>query len=205
MRNRPSVADDRAIREAIEALERQEQSIVDEFQRLEIQLAQVRTAKTALLSLESEEPMAFDGNLADTIRTVLKGIGNKSLEPTEVRDRVKAIGYDMSRHTNQMAAVHSVLKRLVESGEIDRKEWRQSPGRKRYFWIAQAEPPKKHVVAVSTEPGRVTIAGLSPTVAVAADMTAHSQALRNRQFQAAISSQPMGSDPSLRQPKKERK
>src|SRR5689334_12603478 len=112
------MSDDPVIRAAIDALNRQEESILEEFQKLQARLAQARTAKAALLALENEEPLEFDGKLADACRVVLKSIGNRSLSPTEVRDAVKALGYDMTKHANQMAAVHSVLKRLVDSGDV---------------------------------------------------------------------------------------
>ena len=127
---------DKAIDEAIAALDAQETSILDEFPRLEVRLSQIRTAKAALLALKNEEPAEFDGSLADACRLVLQSIGRKSLHPTEVRDAVRALGYDITKHDNQMAAVHSVLKRLKESGEVDTKELRQTPGQKRYFWVA---------------------------------------------------------------------
>lgn len=83
--------------------------------------------------------MEFDGKLADACRIVLKNVGQKSLTPTEVRDAVKALGYDLSKHTNQMAAVHSVLKRLKDAGEVDTKEWKQAPGQRRYYWLTKPD------------------------------------------------------------------
>ena len=36
------------------------------------------------------------------------------LTPTEVRDKLEIMGFNLNRHTNPMATIHSVLKRLVE-------------------------------------------------------------------------------------------
>ena len=168
---------DKTIRDAITALEAQEQSITDEYQRLEIRLAQIRTAKAALEALESDLPVEFDGKLADAIRRVLTAIGQRSLPPTEIRDRVKGIGYNIGKHPNQMAAVHSVLHRLVESGEVKTKEWSGSPGKLRYYLAANFETTN---VAASGE-------------------------ARNRQAHAAMSSQPLGSPHALLHPEKDKK
>src|SRR4029453_18741961 len=53
----------------------------------------------------------------DACRVVLKNAG-KSMTPTEVRDRLEAIGVDLSKYTNSLAAVHTVLKRLNQAQEV---------------------------------------------------------------------------------------
>jgi len=35
-----------------------------------------------------------------------------------VRDRLEAIGFDLDKYTNRLAAVHTVLKRLNQSQEV---------------------------------------------------------------------------------------
>jgi hypothetical protein len=72
--------------------------------------------------------------LTDACRVVLKG-ARRPMTPTDVRDRLDAIGFDLSKYTNSLAAIHTVLKRLHDAGEIlfvDRPggkfacEWRQT-------------------------------------------------------------------------------
>ena len=40
------------------------------------------------------------------------------MTPVDVRDRLLAIGIDMSKYANDLAAVHTILKRLNASGEL---------------------------------------------------------------------------------------
>ena len=40
------------------------------------------------------------------------------MTPTEVRDRLGAIGFDLSKYSSALSAIHTVLKRLSEAGEI---------------------------------------------------------------------------------------
>lgn len=41
------------------------------------------------------------------------------LTPTEVRDQLEIMGFDLSKHSNPMATIHSVLKRLNEQGWLE--------------------------------------------------------------------------------------
>src|SRR5579872_2394249 len=122
------------ISQVIKALDDQERALLGEGKKIEFRLQQVRTARMALVALVREEPVEFDGKLIDACRVVLLERQGKALSPTEVRDRVKRLGYDFSGHPNEMAAVHGVLKRLVEYREADTKEQKGQAG-KRYFWI----------------------------------------------------------------------
>jgi hypothetical protein len=93
----------------------------------------VRTARASLTALTNDEPSEFEGKLADAIRTVLKA-KRRSHVPTEIRDLVKGIGYVFREDSNQMAAVHGVLRRLVDSGYASTKTLKDAPTVIRYFW-----------------------------------------------------------------------
>jgi hypothetical protein len=56
------------------------------------------------------------------------------MTPVEVRDRLLGIGVDLSIYTNDLSALHTVLKRLNEAGEI-RLVPRPS-GKHAYLWQA---------------------------------------------------------------------
>ena len=133
-------AEDQSVSNAIKALEDQERTLLDALKKIEDQLVRVRTARSALVALVTEEPMPFDGNLADAIRALLSRSKN-SYKPVEVRDAVRTLGYTFKEDSNQMAAVHGVLKRLVESGDVKTKEWSKQPGITRYYWNRD-QPPK---------------------------------------------------------------
>jgi hypothetical protein len=61
---------------------------------------------------------SLDGlNLADACRKVLEE-NDRYMSPREVRDMLEANDYDLTQHSNPLASIHGVLKRLVESGKV---------------------------------------------------------------------------------------
>src|SRR5438105_5411777 len=99
------------------------------------ELAQTIGTLSKLLGLTGTVPMG----LTDAIRLVVRGAG-VPMTPVEVRDRLHAIGFDVSKYANDLAAVHTILKRLNESGEI-RFVARAQPGAPhRYIWNAGSVP-----------------------------------------------------------------
>ena len=117
------------------ALIDEERKLAESLKTIEAKLLRVRAIKNSLMALDDEEPVEFEGKLADAIRTVLMA-ASKSFVPIEVRDGVKALGFVFREDQNQMAAVHGVLKRLVDSGHVKTKGWRKQPGVTRYYWAA---------------------------------------------------------------------
>jgi hypothetical protein len=77
------------------------------------QLAQTITTLTRLLGLTPTVPFG----LTDACRLVYRNAGIP-LSPTEVRSRLRAIGFDLSTYSNEMAAIHTVLRRLNIAGEL---------------------------------------------------------------------------------------
>ena len=55
--------------------------------------------------------------LTDACRLVVRGAG-VPVTPTDVRQRLQSIGFDLSKYANDLAAIHTILKRLNESGEL---------------------------------------------------------------------------------------
>lgn len=54
--------------------------------------------------------------LTDAVRLVVRrGV---PMTPVDVRDGLLAIGFDLSKYANELAAVHTILKRLNQSGEL---------------------------------------------------------------------------------------
>jgi hypothetical protein len=76
------------------------------------QLAQTIGTLNKLLGYESTVPLG----LTDAIRLVMRG--GVPMTPIEVRDRLKGIGFDVSKYANDLAAVHTILKRLNDNGEL---------------------------------------------------------------------------------------
>jgi hypothetical protein len=64
-----------------------------------------------------------DLGLTDAIRWVFKQPTLLPLTPTDVRDRLAEMGFDLSKYTHMMPPIHNTLKRMKEAGEI-----REVPG-----------------------------------------------------------------------------
>jgi hypothetical protein len=101
----------------------------EERRRLDDRLAQLTQTITTLSRLVGLEPTVPFG-LTDACRLVYRNAG-VPLSPLEVRERLRAIGFDLANYSNDMAAIHTVLKRLNESGELRAMA---VPGKQIYAW-----------------------------------------------------------------------
>jgi len=97
------------------------------------QLSQSIATLTRLLGFTPTVPFG----LTDAIRMTVRGAG-VPMTPVEVRDRLHAIGFDVSKYANDLAAVHTILKRLNESGEI--RFLARPGGKHQYIWNAGVTP-----------------------------------------------------------------
>jgi hypothetical protein len=105
-----------------EDLGRQRRAIDDRL----AQLGQTVGTLTRLLGLTATVPLG----LTDACRMVLRG--GQPMTPVEVRDRLLAIGVDVSKYANDLAAVHTILKRLNGAGEL--RFVPRGPGKHQYVW-----------------------------------------------------------------------
>lgn len=131
------MVDPEAIQKAIAGLDQEDEQISDLIRKLTTQQERIRAARVALVAVVTgaDEPAEFEGKLADACRAVLKKATNP-LTPVEVRDELKVLGYDIAKHKNIMASVHSVLKRLAESDskEVASKDTKEGA---RYWWVGE--------------------------------------------------------------------
>jgi hypothetical protein len=97
------------------------------------ELAQSIATLTKLLGLTPTVPMG----LTDAVRLVVRGAG-VPMTPIEVRDRLAGIGFDVSKYVNDLAAVHTILKRLNEAGEL--RFLPRAPGKPQYMWNRPLTP-----------------------------------------------------------------
>jgi hypothetical protein len=65
---------------------------------------------------DSAAPLGLVEGITDAVRTVFRS-AEKPLSPAEVRTRVEALGLPAQK--NILASVHTVIRRLRESGEIE--------------------------------------------------------------------------------------
>ena len=114
---------------ALEAAIAEYERLGEERRRVDDRLAQLTQTITTLSRLVGLEPTIPFG-LTDACRLVYRNAGIP-LSPTEVRDRLRAIGVDLSTYSNELAAIHTVLRRLNESGELRAMA---APGKQIYAW-----------------------------------------------------------------------
>lgn len=91
------------------------------------ELSQTIGTLSRLLGLTPTVPLG----LTDAVRLAVRGAG-MPITPVEIRDRLVAIGFDLSKYTNELAAVHTILKRLNDAGEI--RFVPRSSGKHQYVW-----------------------------------------------------------------------
>src|SRR5213592_3832416 len=70
--------------------------------------------------------------LTDACRVVLAR-AERPMSALDVRDRLKAIGFDLSKYSSDLAAIHTVLKRLHRAGEL--RFVARDPGNRAYDWV----------------------------------------------------------------------
>ena len=119
---------------ALESALREYETLAAERVALDDRLARLSQTIASLMRLCKLTPSIPLG-LTDACRLVLKAAGHP-LSAVEVRDQLATMGFDGSRYANELAAIHTVLKRLNAAGETqfvprshDRPayQWRRSP------------------------------------------------------------------------------
>ena len=95
------------------------------------QLAQTIGTLSRLLGLTPTVPLG----ITDACRLVLRS--GVPMTPVEVRDRLAGIGVDLDVYANDLSAIHTVLKRLNEAGEI--RIVPRPSGRHAYLWQAPSK------------------------------------------------------------------
>jgi hypothetical protein len=129
--------------EALSAARAELERLLEEQDMIQIRIARVRNSIAALSSLCDEAP-STDLGLTDAVRSVLRG-SVEALAAPEVKERLDALGLDLSGHVNALASVHTVLKRLVQAGEARSTE---GHGGKTVYWYWHPS----QVIAISTVP-----------------------------------------------------
>ena len=117
------------------------------------QLAQTIGTLSRLIGLTPTVPMS----ITDAVRLAMRS--GLPMAPLEVRERLVAIGVDLSIYSNDLAVIHTVLKRLNEAGEL--RLIPRPGGKNAYLW---AKPPR--AVALGPEIAEF-IRGLPPDRAFA--------------------------------------
>jgi hypothetical protein len=56
----------------------------------------------------------------DAVRKVFENTKDHLHHPVSVRDELKKMGFPLAKYKNPLASIHTILKRLVDQGELDR-------------------------------------------------------------------------------------
>jgi hypothetical protein len=143
-------------RRALDAAGREYEKLFAEHAALEGRLSQLKHSIAALTKLCGYEPTVPLG-LTDACRLVLRN-ATQPLTALEVRDRLASIGVDLEKHSNPLASIHTVLKRLHEAGELAERD-RDAPSARTAYVFAL---PVHGVTGVGTSKRRITGEGLCP-------------------------------------------
>jgi hypothetical protein len=122
-------------RRALEAAIREYEALGAERHRIDTRLSELAQTIGTLTRLCGLTPTVPWG-LTDACRTVLRNAG-APMTPSEVRDRLQGIGYDLASYSNPLAAIHTTLKRLAEAEEL--RTASVQGGKPGYLWH---RPPK---------------------------------------------------------------
>jgi hypothetical protein len=128
-------------RAALEAAAKEYEALGEQRRTIDerlTQLAQTIGTLSRLIGLTPTVPLS----ITDAVRLAIRA--GVPMMPTEVRDRLLSIGVDLSSYSNELAVIHTVLKRLNEAGEI--RVIPRPGGKNQYLW---AKPPK--VIAIGPE------------------------------------------------------
>ena len=104
-------------RRALDAATREYEVLLAERTRIDARIGQLAQTIGSLMRLCHLQPTVSWG-LTDACRSVLQAAGHP-LTAIEVRDQLQAMGFDVARYANDLAAIHTVLKRLTDGGEAE--------------------------------------------------------------------------------------
>jgi hypothetical protein len=123
-------------RRALDAASREYEELGARRREIDQRLAELGQTIGTLMRLLGLTPTVPLG-LTDAIRMVVRGAG-VPMSPTEVRDRLRAVGVDLTKYSNELAAVHTILKRLNQAGEL--RFIPRTGGKHQYMWGRMAMP-----------------------------------------------------------------
>lgn len=101
---------------ALDAACREYEALTKQRAELDTRIAQLTQSIGNLTRLCGYVPTVPLG-LTDACRMVLKAAGHP-LTAIEVRAQLEAMGIDLSKYSSDLAAIHTILKRLTDAGEV---------------------------------------------------------------------------------------
>ena len=102
-------------RHALDTALREYETLTQQRADLDVRIAQLSHTIGTLTRLCGLSP-TIELGLTEAVRMALRAAGHP-LTAVEVRAQLEGMGLDLDRYTNALAAIHTILKRLNESGE----------------------------------------------------------------------------------------
>jgi hypothetical protein len=132
-------------RHALDAALREYETLTRQRADLDVRIAQLSHTIGTLTRLCGLAP-TIELGLTDAVRMALRAAGHP-LTAVEVRAQLEGMGVDLTRYTNALAAIHTILKRLNDSGEarFTSRAW----GKPAYGW---RQPDQKRVARPARPP-----------------------------------------------------
>jgi hypothetical protein len=134
------VVGDNDYRTALDAAIKEYEALGEQRRAIDKRLADLGQTIGTLSRLLGHVPTVPLG-LTDAVRFVTRA--GVPLTPTDVRDRLRTIGVDLDSYANDLAAIHTILKRLNDKGEV--RVVPHTNGRDAYVW-------QRPVTAVAISP-----------------------------------------------------
>jgi len=129
-------------RDAYEAAKKELSELLAQQESLTKRIMLVRETIQSLAALCESEGLAISPSqeasfllvkvtLADEIRVILRAAYPEWLRPNQIKGHLARLGHDLSKYQNPQATIHMVLKRMVESEEVD-EQVRPGDGKRIY-------------------------------------------------------------------------
>ncbi len=121
----------------LKATRRELERLRRERAELDAQIAKLEHVEAALRTVAGLAPEPPDlSSITNVVRNVVKS-AIVPITPTEVRDKMVALGFDTGPYSQFLASVHVILKRLWKNAEVLEFTFRDG---KRYWWATKSMP-----------------------------------------------------------------
>lgn len=132
-------------RVALDAALREYETLLRQKADVDARLAQLGESIGTLTRLCGYTPTVPYG-LTEACKTSLR-CAAVPMTPLEVRDRLVATGFGLDKYSNPLAAIHTVLRRLVDSGDA-----RKRPASKLKGVSYEFRPPEPRTLTYTSIP-----------------------------------------------------
>jgi hypothetical protein len=139
-------------RKALESATLELEAVTRQRADLDKRIGQLMQTVGNLMRLCGMTPTVEMG-ITDACRMVLRSAG-APLTVVEIRTQLAAMGFDLARYENDLAAIHTVLKRLNQAGET--RFVSRSWGRPSYEWLFPHLPVAVPSREQAVEPFKMT-------------------------------------------------